>query len=115
LEVLDSDALGIERSRLMIFECARVLGEGRVPVSLRWLLNGDAIKLSVGADAERDAITVEAGLVREWAGGIGVSGSSRIRDPPCVGWELPYISTSVLTPVDVLVEKRAWHVFLPEA
>ncbi len=78
LEVLDGDALGVERGRLVVRKGARMLGQGRAPVGLRWLLDGSPVPLPVGADAKQDAIAVEVGFVREGPGGGACSGGSRV-------------------------------------
>jgi hypothetical protein len=90
LEVLDGDALGVERGRLVVRKGARMLGQGRAPVGLRRLLDGSPIPLPVSADAEQDAIAVEGGFVREGPGSGAGSGRSRVGGPPRVGWELQY-------------------------
>jgi hypothetical protein len=59
LEVLDGDALGVERGRLVVCKRSRVLGKGRKPVGPRRLLDRGPVPLPVGADTELDAVTVE--------------------------------------------------------
>jgi hypothetical protein len=88
LEVLDGDALGVERGRLVVRKGARMLSQGRAPVGLRWLLDGSPIPLAVSADAKQDAIAVEGGFVRKGPGSRAGSRRSRVGGPPRVGWEL---------------------------
>jgi hypothetical protein len=88
LEVLDRDALSVERRSLVVRKRAGLLGEGRSPVGLRRLLDGRPIPLPVGADPEDDAVAVEGGLVREGSSCSSGTGRSGIRGPPRVGREL---------------------------